>query len=139
SLFNALAGGDRAIVTPLPGTTRDLITEMVEINGLRITLIDSAGLRETDDVLESAGVKLARKAMNVADAVLLVVDGSNPLDETDVEILRQTIDCTRVVVANKCDVREDVCGGFLPVSAKTGAGLQRLRDELTSALDVEPN
>jgi len=139
SLFNALAGADRAIVTSMAGTTRDLITEAVDINGLRVTLIDSAGLRTTDDVAESAGVGLARKAIGVADAVLLVVDGSNPLDDCDVDILRETADCKRVVVANKCDVREEIRGGFLRVSAKTGAGLQQLRDELTDVLDVEPN
>jgi tRNA modification GTPase len=139
SLFNALAGGDRAIVTSIPGTTRDLISETVDINGLRVTLIDSAGLRITDDVVESAGVELARKAIGVADAVVLVVDGSRALDDSDLQIMRETIDCKRVIVGNKCDVGEEVYGGLLPVSAKTGEGLQRLRDELTGALDVEPN
>ena len=72
SLFNALAGADRAIVTSTPGTTRDLITETVDVNGLRITLVDSAGIRATDDVIESAGVGLARSAIRIADAVLVV-------------------------------------------------------------------
>jgi tRNA modification GTPase len=139
SLFNALAGGERAIVTSTPGTTRDLITEIVDINGLRVTLVDSAGLRATDDVVESAGVELARRAIGVADAVMLVVDASNPLDELDAQIFLETTDCKRVVVANKCDIREQTRGGFLPVSAKTGAGLQALRDELTTLLDIEPN
>ena len=138
SLFNVLAGAERAIVTSTPGTTRDLITEAVDINGLRVTLVDSAGIRPTDDLVESAGVDLARNALRVSDAILVVVDGSNPLDECDAEILRDTSHAKRVVAANKCDIREDVDGGFVRVSAKTGAGLDRLRDELTRVLDVEP-
>jgi len=138
SLFNSLAGGGRAIVTPIPGTTRDLITETVDIDGLRVTLVDSAGIRSTDDVIESAGVDLARQAIRVADAVLVVVDGSRPLDESDVQILRETAGAKRVVVANKCDIGEDVRGGYLAVSAKTGTGLDLLREELTRVLDVEP-
>jgi len=137
SLFNALAGSARAIVTSTPGTTRDLITETVDVNGVRVTLVDSAGLRATDDAVEAAGVDLARGAMRIADAVIVVVDGSNPLDEIDVQILRETAGATRVVVANKSDIRNDVRGGFLSVSAKTGAGLDRLRDELTGILDVD--
>jgi len=137
SLFNALAGSARAIVTSTPGTTRDLITETVDVNGVRVTLVDSAGLRATDDAVEAAGVDLARGAMRIADAVIVVVDGSNPLDEIDVQILRETAGATRVVVANKSDIGEEVRGGFLSVSAKTGAGLDRLREELTGVLDVD--
>jgi len=139
SLFNALAGGERAIVTSTPGTTRDLITETVDLNGLRVTLVDSAGIRDTNDVVESAGVSLARNAIRVADAVLVVVDGSQALAEPDVQILMETYDSKRVIVSNKCDIGEEIQGGYLPVSAKTGAGLERLRDELTMVLDVEPS
>jgi len=137
SLFNALAGSARAIVTSTPGTTRDLIAETVDVDGLRVTLVDSAGIRGTDDVAESAGVALSRSAIRVADAILVVVDGSLPLDDSDVEILRETSDYKRVIVSNKCDMCEQVHGGFLPVSAQTGAGLDALRRELTQALDVE--
>ena len=71
SLFNALAGASRAIVTEVPGTTRDLVTEVVDIDGLRVTLVDTAGLRETDDPVEVEGVARAQQAMAVADLVLL--------------------------------------------------------------------
>jgi tRNA modification GTPase len=138
SLFNALAGADRAIVTSTPGTTRDLITETVDINGLRVTLVDSAGIRPTDDAVESVGVGLARRAIDTADAVLVVVDGSCPLDESDVQILMETTESKRVVVSNKSDVGFDGHGQFLAVSAKTGAGLEHLRDKLTTVLDIEP-
>ena len=139
SLFNVLAGADRAIVTSTPGTTRDLITETVDINGLRVTLVDSAGIRTTDDAVESVGVGLARRAIEAADVVLVVVDGSCPLDESDVHILRETAESKRVVASNKSDVGFDGHGGFLAVSAKTGAGLERLRNELTTMLDIEPH
>ena len=139
SLFNALAGGARAIVASTPGTTRDLITETVDVDGLRVTLVDSAGIRGTDDAVESAGVELARNAIRVADAILVIVDGSEPLEESDIEILRETADSKRVIVSNKCDIGEQVRGGFVSVSARTGAGLDALRLELTRALDVEPS
>ena len=138
SLFNALAGADRAIVMSTPGTTRDLISEAVDINGLRVTLVDSAGIRPTEDLVESAGVDLARNALRVSDAILVVVDGSRPLDECDTEILRDTSNAKRVIAANKCDMGEDLDSGFLRVSAKTGAGLDRLREELLRVLDAEP-
>ena len=74
SLFNALAGASRAIVTDVPGTTRDLVTEVVDLDGLRVTLVDTAGLRETGDAVEAEGVDRARQAQSVADLILFVVD-----------------------------------------------------------------
>ena len=115
SLFNALAGSERAIVTAVPGTTRDLVTETVDINGLRVTLVDSAGVRITDDAVESIGVELARRAMQIADVVLVVLDGSRPLDEADAAILRDTCQRRRVVVANKST------RGITPASAARGS------------------
>ena len=135
SLFNALAGSERAIVTAVPGTTRDLVSETVDVNGLRVTLVDSAGIRATDDCVESIGVDLARNAMRVADVALVVLDASLPFDAADEAILHETAQRRRVVVANKIDVCETTAGSFLAVSAKTGAGLDALRGELESALD----
>src|SRR5207249_4564156 len=76
SVFNALAGAARAIVTDVPGTTRDLVTEVVDLDGLRVTLVDTAGLRETADVVELEGVARAERAQAVADLVLHVADRS---------------------------------------------------------------
>jgi tRNA modification GTPase len=135
SLFNALAGSERAIVTAVPGTTRDLVTETVDIKGLRVTLVDSAGIRATDDPIESIGVVLARKAMEVADVVLVVVDGSLPLDDADAAILRETCQRRRVVVANKSDIARGLSGSYLPISARSGAGLDVLRDAIEQTLD----
>src|SRR5204863_3712503 len=78
SLFNALAGSARAIVTAVPGTTRDLVTEVVDIDGLRVTLVDTAGLRDTTDPVEVEGVARSRQAVAVADLVLMVEDRSQP-------------------------------------------------------------
>jgi tRNA modification GTPase len=137
SLFNALAGASRAIVTDVPGTTRDLITEVVDLDGLRVTLVDTAGLRPAADIVEAEGVSRARRAREVADLVLVVVDGSAPLDAADEEILAETADMRCVVVSNKADLGGDASAGFLRVSARTGEGLDVLRADLIRALDVE--
>jgi len=134
SLFNALAGAERAIVTPVPGTTRDLITETVDIDGLRVTLVDSAGIRDTDDSIESVGVGLAEKAMHVADVVLVVIDGSRPLDGVDAALLEKTSHRKRLVARNKSDLGAFDTTPELAVSAKTGAGLDALRDALHEML-----
>ena len=81
SLFNALVGASRAIVTEVPGTTRDLVTETVDLDGLRVTLVDTAGLRDTADVVEAEGVRRSTGAAGVADLILIVSDGSEPLQE----------------------------------------------------------
>ena len=136
SVFNALAGTCRAIVTPTPGTTRDLITETIDLNGMRVTLIDSAGIRASDDSVEAIGVDLARRSMHVADVVVVLVDGSRPLDEMDATILDETAGCRRLVVANKSDLGA-VVKGCVTISAKTGAGLDALRESIDGLLDVE--
>ena len=126
SLFNALAGASRAIVTEVPGTTRDLVTETVDIEGLRVTLVDTAGLRETDDRVESEGVSRSMQAMAIADLVLVVVDEDEP----------QIIDTKHLIVQNKSDLGRPRRG--IRVSATTGAGLDDLRKAIASALDFDP-
>ena len=140
SLFNALVGASRAIVTEVPGTTRDLVTEVMDLDGLRVTLVDTAGLRPTDDVVEAEGVSRARRAQEVADLVLVVVDGSLPLDRADEDdnlykqlIINDLSYQTRPISATMAS------HGFLPVSAKTGAGFDLLRAGIARALDVEPS
>ena len=137
SLFNALAGASRAIVTEVPGTTRDLVAEVVDVEGLRVTLVDTAGVRPTEDVIEAEGVARARQARDVADLVLVVVDGSAPLDELDRQLLDDTASRRRLVVANKADLGCDGDPAFLRVSARTGEGVDALRAGLVRALDVE--
>jgi tRNA modification GTPase len=125
SLFNALVGSARAIVTEVPGTTRDLVTEVVDLEGLRVTLVDTAGLRETEDVVEAEGVARSRQAVDVADLVLLVVD----------EDTAEPTDPRQLIVQNKCDLGRPPRG--IQVSAKTGAGLNDLRKAILAALDID--
>jgi tRNA modification GTPase len=133
SLFNALAGASRAIVTDVPGTTRDLVTEVVDLDGLRVTLVDTAGLRETVDEVEAEGVSRARQALALADLVLHVVD------DDDI----QTVDNKQLIVRNKIDLVSvgtpalQTRPGVACVSVKTGAGLDALRNAIAEALDVD--
>ena len=136
SVFNALAGASRAIVADAPGTTRDLVTEVVDLDGLRVTLIDTAGLRETGDVVEAEGVDRARQAQVVSDLTLFIVDRSQSLEPDD---FIQYTDNKRLIVANKADLppawrRDDT----VEISAKTGEGLDALRTRIAQALDAEP-
>jgi tRNA modification GTPase len=140
SLFNALLRAGRAIVTPIPGTTRDLVTETADIEGLRLELIDTAGIRDAADQAEIEGVIRARKAWTLADLVLVVLDRSQPLDDSDRDLLRATADARRLVVATKSDLPSSWTGTELNVpielvSSKTGDGLDALRVEIRRALE----
>ena len=132
SLFNALVGASRAIVTDVPGTTRDLVTETIDLEGLRVTLVDTAGLRETADCVEAEGVARARQAVDVADLTLVVVDEDQPSAVPAGNLSRTK----NLVVQNKSDLGRPARG--IPVSAATGAGLDDLRAAMASALDAEP-
>jgi tRNA modification GTPase len=135
SLFNALAGADRAIVTPIAGTTRDLVSERVDIEGLAVTLIDTAGWRETRDVIEREGVTRSEQAREIADLLVLVLDRSEPIQREDEELLAATADRPRIVVANKSDLPASVhTSRPIDVSAKTGAGLDDLRRAIVREL-----
>jgi tRNA modification GTPase len=132
SLFNALLGRDRAIVTPIPGTTRDVLSEPVDMLGVPVTLIDTAGLRESTDPIEQEGVARAGEARAAAAMTLLVLDGSAELSHTDLSLLHEGSAGRRVVAINKGDLPP----GFPPqlhtpdgivVSATTGFGLDELR------------
>jgi tRNA modification GTPase len=125
SLFNALVGTSRAIVADVPGTTRDLVTEVIDLEGLQVTLVDTAGLRETTDFVEAEGVARSRQVIGVADLVLVVVD----------DVSCETIDNKHVIVQNKIDLGRS--GPGIRVSATTGAGLDELRSAMLAALDVD--
>lgn len=134
SLLNALAGRERAIVTDIPGTTRDVLRESLVLDGIELTLADTAGLREATDVVETEGIRRARAELAQADLVLLVVDGM----ASDVAALVEVPPgATCIVVVNKIDLRageprREVAGGTVRIalSARTGAGLDLLRTEL---------
>jgi tRNA modification GTPase len=145
TLFNRLAGAARAIVTDVPGTTRDLVTERVDIAGIPFTLVDTAGLRDgTADPIEREGIARARQAHAVAQIALVVLDRSRPLTEDDRHVLLLTSGRPRVVVATKSDLTpawdaaapgcDAVC-----VSGLTGAGCAALVTAIVRAADVEPS
>ena len=140
SLFNALLRSGRAIVTAIPGTTRDLVTETADVDGLRLELVDTAGVRDTTDEVESEGVARARRAWTTADLVLVVLDISAPLEDEDFNLLRETADIPRLIVANKADLPavwrgEDIRAPLVAVSSKLGDGLEALRGEIRAALE----
>lgn len=134
SVFNKLVGSDRAIVTAIPGTTRDLVTERVDVEGMAVSLVDTAGWRETRDVVEREGVGRGERARDVADLTLLIVDGSEPLTLEDRQLLEATAGSPRLVVANKSDLFAGPGDHDLTVSAKTGEGFGDLRAAVKRAL-----
>jgi len=136
SLFNALVGHDRAIVTAAPGTTRDLVTETINIEGLALRLVDTAGFRDAvvDDA-EREGVSRSVRARGVADLLIVVLDHSEPLTLEDRQLLEETSSRCRIVVANKCDRGSAFESDHaLRVSAATSAGIVDLRVALARAL-----
>ncbi len=136
SLFNALLNANRAIVTAVPGTTRDLVTERADIKGMSIALIDTAGIRDTGDEVEREGVARARSVVDVAALLIVVLDRSRPPTREDDEILAATASRRRVVVLNKSDLpaRVERLKDALEVSTKTGHGLDALAEQIVAAL-----
>ncbi|MBC7320773.1 tRNA uridine-5-carboxymethylaminomethyl(34) synthesis GTPase MnmE [bacterium] len=142
SLLNILLGEERAIVTPIPGTTRDTITESISIDGIPLILIDTAGIRETQDLVESIGVNRTISSIENADIVIWVVDVSEPLREEDLEIEKITRDKKRIIALNKIDLANrllyvkdlEMYGPVVEVSCVTGEGIDRLRLKLKELL-----
>jgi tRNA modification GTPase len=144
SLFNALLAQERSIVTEVPGTTRDLVSELASLEGIPVRLVDTAGVRESSDRVERLGVDRSVQAMSDADALLLVIDRGRPLDSEDLR-LRERIDAlSGIVVFNKSDLDsawrvEDVerfAGGWpwISVSAITGNQIEELRGTIIRRL-----
>ena len=135
SLLNALAGYDRAIVTEIAGTTRDTVEETVMLGATRLRLIDTAGIRQTDDRIEAIGVERSKAAAENADLVLFVCDGSKPLTPEDHAVIEVCMDAENAVaLINKSDLGSTVVPSDLPfmqvisICAKTGEGLDQLAD-----------
>ena len=145
TLFNALLGRDRAIVTDIPGTTRDTVEERVQFGGVLLRLIDTAGLRETEDAVEKLGVERSRAAMERAELIFVVLDMSHPATEEDVALVQAAVALTdTIIVENKIDLpcvlewtdELDVAAA-MPVSAKTGEGLEDLERLVADAFQSE--
>ena len=144
SLLNALAGYDRVIVTDIPGTTRDTVEETVMLGSTRLRLIDTAGIRETSDAVESIGVERSRRAIEDADLVLFVCDGSQELTQEDLDIIDLCSEKENAVaLINKADLGCAVAPGSLPfmmvvpICAKTGDGLDQLADAVDALFENE--
>lgn len=145
SLLNALLGGERAIVTDIPGTTRDTLTEAVQIGGVRVLLTDTAGLRETGDAVERIGVERAKKALAEADVRALVLDSASPLTEGDKAALFGL--APQMIVLSKGDLAQQLTAadvreafGDVPmvtVCATRGEGMEALRDALTAFVPAD--
>lgn len=139
SLLNILLQEERAIVAPEPGTTRDTIEEVLNIRGIPVKLIDTAGLRETEDRIESIGVKKAKDKIKDAGLILLVIDSASLSDE-DTSILNEAFEKKTIIVANKCDLADDaarkkVIGAFegkkaVFISALKSTGIEELKDAI---------
>ncbi len=134
SIMNALAGSDRAIVTDIAGTTRDVLTERVSLGGLTVELSDTAGVRETGDAIEKIGVERAKKAVQNADAVIAVFDASSPWNDSEKEMLSE-LDSRAILVLNKTDLTvEKELPGAIMISCKTGEGIKELENAILEAL-----
>lgn len=132
SLLNALLGSERAIVSDLPGTTRDTIEESIAIDGVPIRLVDTAGIRAHADRLEAQGIERTEQALRAARIALVVVDGSRPLDRDATALLERTAALERVILCNKADLgtdgaREPAAAGAVVGSVRDPATVERLR------------
>lgn len=145
TLLNALAGEDRAIVTPIAGTTRDTIQVQINIDGIPVALIDTAGLRDTDDIVEQAGIARSKQALSLSDLVLLVVDSAQGTASNPHMLYEGLQDKKIITVYNKIDNLNkkpeiEVDDGFTKVyiSAQSGAGLDLLRKAIKDNVNTQP-
>ena len=141
SLMNVLVGEERAIVTDIAGTTRDTLEEHIRLRGISLNVVDTAGIRDTADVVEKIGVTKARTAAEDADLIIYVVDASVPLDENDQDIIEMIRNRKAVVLLNKTDLEQVVSveelekqtgHRVIPVSAKEETGIEELEKEIQS-------
>ena len=137
SILNCLAQEERAIVTDIAGTTRDVIEESVTIKGIPLVLSDTAGIRETDDAVEKIGVEKSRQHLDSADLVIVVTDGAVGLDDEDREVLLATDNKRRIILLNKSDIDTKVSSSdfsdndiVIEMSAKTGEGIDKLANAI---------
>nr|WP_330389038.1 tRNA uridine-5-carboxymethylaminomethyl(34) synthesis GTPase MnmE [Tepidibacter thalassicus] len=142
SLLNAILKESRAIVTDIPGTTRDVIEEFVNIKGIPLKIIDTAGIRETDDIVEKIGVEKSKEFFEKADLVILVLDASRELSEEDIDILQKIKDRQAIVLINKSDLPskldEEIIKEYIDehriikISAIQRIGIEKLEDEIAN-------
>ena len=139
SLLNVLVGEDRAIVTDIAGTTRDVLEESIQLHGISLNIMDTAGIRDTDDIVEKIGVDKAKAHANEADLIIYVVDASRDLDENDFDIINMIQDKKAVILLNKSDldtvvtkdmIKLHVDKPMIEISAKEESGIKELEETL---------
>ena len=141
SLLNMLLKEERAIVTEIAGTTRDTIEECVTIKGITLRLIDTAGIRETEDVVENIGVEKSKNALKNAELVLFLLDGSKGFLPEDEEILREIGEKNHIVLINKIDLENKNIeldnSNIVRISAKTGEGIKELEEKIEEMFNLK--
>lgn len=140
SLLNALARKERAIITDIPGTTRDVIEEYLEIGGIAVKILDTAGLRETKDKIELAGIEKSKNAIEKADVVILIIDGSEEIKDEDKKIFELIKNKKKIIAVNKSDLKRSVSiekitdifpeGRICEISARYEKGLEKIEDAI---------
>ena len=139
SLLNTLVGQERAIVTDIAGTTRDILEEHIQLHGISLNIIDTAGIRDTDDVVEKIGVSKSKEYLEKADLVIYVADSSTELDENDEEIIASIMDKKAIVLLNKSDLEavttkeqltEKIDKNIITISAKENIGITELEETI---------
>ncbi len=136
SLLNALLGESKAIVTDIAGTTRDIVEGEINLNGIVLKLLDTAGIRESDDLVESIGVNKSIEVINQADLVIVVLDASRELDDEDKQILELSKNKKRIVVYNKLDLSNNINKDNIYISATNG-DISNLKDAIYKELGIE--
>lgn len=132
SLLNALIGQDKAIVTEIPGTTRDIVNESIFYNGIKFNFIDTAGIREAEDKVEKIGIEKSQKSIETADIVLCMIDGSKKLQDSDKKILEKVKNYNHLIVVNKSDCKREVqqFEQEIQVSAVKEEGIESLKQQI---------
>lgn len=139
SLMNALLDKDRAIVSPMPGTTRDVLEGQIRLNGLNLHLMDTAGIRHSEEVVEQEGIRRSKEAMTQADLILLVLDATKPLDEEERWLMGQVSPKKTIAIWNKTDLPHQKLPAInfphvVQISAKEKTGLEALRSQIDSVI-----
>ena len=147
SLMNLLAGEDRAIVTDIAGTTRDVIEESISLSGVPLVLIDTAGIHATEDAVEKIGVERSRKSIDGADLVLVMLDSQSGFDDEDREVLEASRESKRIILVNKSDLgsaeyldmvrAEAGAAPVIEISARTGEGIDSLTDKIKEIYSLD--